>query len=71
MVRMIGIKIAEAAFEAIKATMPLGGSVGFENEVNVKGERTIWLAPNMLDKLKAMRGPGENHSDVILRLAAG
>jgi hypothetical protein len=55
MVRMIGIKIAEAAFEAIKATMPLGGSVGFENEVNVKGERTIWLAPRSLARTRPPR----------------
>jgi hypothetical protein len=54
--------------EAIKATMPLG-SVGFEKEVNAKGERTIWLAPNVLDKLRAIRGPGESYSDVILPLA--
>jgi hypothetical protein len=70
MVRMISTVITEEAFEAIKATMPLG-SVGFEKEVNAKGERTIWLAPNVLDKLKAMRGPVETYSDVILRLAAG
>jgi hypothetical protein len=65
---LIGIKITEAAFEAIKATMPLG-SVGFEREPDAKGERTIWLAPNMLDKLKALRAPGESYSDVILRVA--
>ena len=57
-----------SAFEAIAATLPLG-SVGYENEVNEKGERLIWLAPNVVDRLKAMRGPGESYSDVILRLA--
>jgi hypothetical protein len=66
-VTVIRIVITEEAFEAIKATMPLG-SVGFEKEVNAKGERTISLAPNVLDKLKAMRGSGESYSDVILRL---
>jgi hypothetical protein len=40
------IVITEEAFEAIKATMPLG-SVGFEKEVNAKGERTIWLEPHV------------------------
>jgi hypothetical protein len=43
--------------------MPLG-SVGFEKEVDAKGERTIWLEPLVLDKLKAMRGPGDSYTDV-------
>ncbi len=48
--------------------MPLG-SVGYENAVNEKGERHVWLAPNVVDRLTSMRGPGESYSDVILRLA--
>ena len=28
----------------------------------------IWLEPRVLDRLEAMRGPGESYSDVILRL---
>ena len=39
---MIRIAITQAAFDAIASTMNLG-SVGFENEVNEKGERLIWL----------------------------
>lgn len=66
---MIKIGISEAAFEAIASTLPLG-SVGYENEVNEKGERYVWLAPNVVDRLRAMRGPGESYSDVILRVAA-
>jgi hypothetical protein len=31
-------------------------------------ERYVWLAPNVVDRLGAMRGPGESYSDVILRL---
>jgi hypothetical protein len=31
----------------------------------------IWLEPRVLDRLKALRGPGESYSDVILRLAKG
>ena len=65
---MIRIAITEAAFEAIAATLP-PGSVGYENAVNEKGERLIWLAPNVVDKLTALRGPGEDYSTVILRLA--
>jgi hypothetical protein len=39
---MIKIAITEAAFEAIARALPLG-SVGFENEVNERGEKLIWL----------------------------
>jgi hypothetical protein len=47
--------------------MPLSsvGSVGDEHE------RQIWLEPRFVDRLRAMRGPGESYSDVILRLAKG
>jgi predicted CopG family antitoxin len=31
-------------------------------------ERLIWLKSAVLDRLKAMRWPGESYSDVILRL---
>jgi hypothetical protein len=65
---MIRIAITAAAFEAIKATLPVG-SVAFEAKVNERGEREIWLAPDALNKLRALRGPGESYSDVILRLA--
>jgi len=56
------------AFEAIVATLPLG-SVGYENAVNERGERLIWLEPKFVDRLGALRGPGESYSDVILRMA--
>ena len=32
--------------------------------------RYVWLAPNFVDRLRFLRGPGEGYSDVILRLAA-
>jgi hypothetical protein len=67
---MVRIVITEEEFEAIKATMPLG-SVGFEKEVDANGERTIWLATNVLDQLTFLRVPRKSYSDVILRLAAG
>jgi hypothetical protein len=28
----------------------------------------VWLAPTVIDRLRAMRGPGESFSDVILKL---
>jgi hypothetical protein len=67
---MIRIAITQAAFETIARTLPLG-SVGYENETNERGEKLIWLDHAVVARLKAMRGPGEDWSDVILRLAAG
>jgi hypothetical protein len=65
---MVRIAISEAAFAAIARTLP--GSVGYENKVNEKDERLIWLDTSVVDRLRAMRGPGESYSDVILRLVA-
>jgi hypothetical protein len=66
---VVRIAISQAAFEAIAKTLPFG-SVGYENAVNERGERLIWLEPRVVDRLRALRGPGESYSDVILRLAA-
>jgi hypothetical protein len=41
---MIRIAITLAAFDAIAATLPLG-SVSYENHVNERGERYVWLRP--------------------------
>ena len=65
--RTVRIAITEAAFEAIARTLPLG-SVSYEAETNERGERLIWLEDAMVDRIGAMREPGENYSDVILRL---
>jgi hypothetical protein len=62
------IAISAAAFEAIAGTIP-PGSVAVETEANGRGERTVWLDEVWVDRLGAMRGPGESYSDVILRLA--
>jgi hypothetical protein len=67
---VIKIAISQAAFEAITETMPLGSvSVGHENESNERGERLVWLDRAVVNRLGAMRGPGESDSDVIQRLA--
>ncbi len=66
---MTRIAISEAAFAQIARTMPLG-STGYENAVNERGERYVWLAPNVVDRLTALRGPGESYGDVISRIAA-
>jgi hypothetical protein len=65
---MVRIAITQAAFDAIAQIMP-PGSTGYENAVNEKGERLIWLERRMLDKLNSYRRAGESYSDVILRLA--
>ena len=64
---MVRIAISPAAFDAICATLPT--SVGYEPQLSEKGERLIWLEAAMVDRLGAMRGPGESYSDVILRIA--
>jgi hypothetical protein len=64
---LIRIAISVAAYEAICATLPLG-SVAVEAEANERGERLIWLEAAMVDRLGAMRRPGESYSDVSLRL---
>jgi hypothetical protein len=64
---MIRIAISQAAFEAIAATLSLG-SVGYENATNERGGRLIWLDHAVVARLRAMRGPGESYSDVILRM---
>jgi hypothetical protein len=66
---MISIGITVEAFEAIARTLPLG-SVAVEADPNERGERLIWLEDAMVDRLAALRGPGEDYSDVILRLTA-
>jgi hypothetical protein len=53
----------------IAATLP--SSVGVEQNRAPNGDYFIWLDPRYVDRLRAMRGPGESYSDVILRLAAG
>jgi hypothetical protein len=64
---MIGIAISVAAYDAICATLPLG-SVAVEAEPNERGVRTVWLEEVWVDRLGAMRRPGESCSDAILRM---
>jgi hypothetical protein len=64
---MVRIAITETAFAAISSTLPIG-SVAYEPLLNERGERFVWLEPPVIDRLTAMRQPGESYSDVILRL---
>jgi hypothetical protein len=43
---MIGVAVAPAAFDAIAATLPLG-SVGYERQLNAKGEWQVLLESAM------------------------
>jgi hypothetical protein len=67
---MIRVEISQAAFEAIPYVVPLSG-VAYEAKTNEAGERLIWLAPVLYNRLTALRGRRESYSAVILRLAAG
>jgi hypothetical protein len=64
---MIRLTITPAAYAVIVATQP--ASVGFEPNKAPNGEFYVWLDPRYVDRLRAMRKPGESYSDVILRLA--
>ena len=44
-------------------------SVGFERNSAPNGEFYVWLDPKYVDRLRAVRKPGESFSDVIVRLA--
>ncbi len=59
---MIRIAITAEAYEAIAATLRLG-SVGYEAEPNERGERLIKVEASVVDRLGAIRRPGESYSD--------
>jgi aconitase A len=67
---MIRITITPAAHAAIAGTLPWG-TVGVEPKRAENGDYFIWVAPGVVAKLRAARGPGESYSDVILRVAKG
>lgn len=61
---MIRIAISQEAFDAIASTLALG-SVNYENKSDEHGNRLIWLPPEVVDRLRTLRGEGESYSDVI------
>jgi hypothetical protein len=64
---MISIAITPEAYEAIKATTPRMDGPAASKRPN--GQVQIWLDHAIVDRLRALRGPGESYSDVIVRLA--
>jgi hypothetical protein len=65
---MVTIPIS-AAFASIAATLPKGSKA--EARPDGKGAYLVTLDRNVLDRLRALRGPGEPYSDVIVRLPGG
>ena len=66
---MIGITVTSEAYAAIKATLPADTQT-WPTSPGDQGHVVISLDQATIDRLDAMRGPGESYSDVIFRLAA-
>ena len=64
---MIRITISVAAYAALATALPSG--LGVQQERAPNGDYYVWLERRLVDRLRAMRGPGESYSDVIVRLA--
>jgi hypothetical protein len=64
---MIRLSITAAAFYAISATLPLG-SIMYEADLTATGKRLTWVEARIVDRLRALRGTGEDISDTILRM---
>jgi hypothetical protein len=65
---LIRIAITAEAFTAIAGTLPLGSNM-VEPQPTVDGGRFIWLERFALSKLDSLRRPGEDSSEIIIRLA--
>ena len=65
---MVTISITAEALAAIAATLPAGREA--DRRPDGKGGYFITLPHGVADRLKAMRGPGQSYSDVIVALAA-
>ena len=63
---MIRIALTEATFDAIASTLPKGAARWpMQRE---RGKCFIQVEAAVVDRLRAMRRPGEIYSDTILRL---
>jgi predicted CopG family antitoxin len=65
---MVTISITAEAYAAIRSTLPKG--VRAEPRLDEGGGFKITLDRHTLDRLAALRGPGESYSDVIVRLSS-
>jgi hypothetical protein len=66
---VIRISITSAAFDAIKATLPVR-SAAHDPQRTAQGGYFIWVERSWLNKLEALRQPGEGLSETIIRLVA-
>jgi hypothetical protein len=64
---MIRITVSVAAYAALATAFPSG--LGVKQERAPNGDYYVWLDRRFVDRLRAMREPGESYSDVIRRLA--
>jgi hypothetical protein len=62
---MIAITISAEAYAVIAAARSAG-----EREIVPDREYRVWLPRAVVERLRALRGPEETFSDLILRLAA-
>jgi hypothetical protein len=63
---MIRIALSEATFDAIALTLPKGAA---RWPMQRQGDQCfIQVEAAVVDRLRAMRKPGESYSDVVLRL---
>jgi hypothetical protein len=62
---MVKIPITEEAYEALKANTP--GVDQAPTSKGPDGQVEIWLDRAVVDRLRALREPGEGYSDVIRR----
>jgi hypothetical protein len=67
---MIGITVTAEAYAAIKATLPADTQTWPTSPAD-QGDVVIQLDQATVDRLDALRGPGESYSDVIVRIARG
>jgi hypothetical protein len=63
---MIRLVLTEGAYDAIASTLPKG-SARWPMQRD-RGRCFIQVEAAVVDRMRAMRKPGENYSDVILRL---
>ena len=66
----IGITVTAKAYAAIKATLPADTQT-WPHRPGDQGDVVIWLDQATVDRLAAMRGPGESYSDAIIPIARG
>jgi hypothetical protein len=64
---VVTISISAEALSAIEATLPDGREA--DRRPDGKGGYFVTLPRNVLNKLNYLRGPGESHGDVIIRVA--